>query len=590
MAESGVIREFLVGLSFKIDKGGQQSFVSAIETMTERVVGLATAMSVTAATIGIGISRFASNLEQLYFAAQRTGSSATSLKAFQRTAQDFGASAGDAMGSVENLAQSMRMNPGKVALLESLGVHLKRTKDGTYDATDALMQFGNVMRERGYFKPGHFYMAEQYAQMFGINERTLLALRNGKFNEEYARMQHKLHGHGFQKAARDAHHFMVSLRTLETQLEVFGAQVEDAIQKKLGVNLKHLSAWIEQHGPALASQLVTAAEDLYDATSMIARAVGWLLPKFEWLNRESDGWVGKLAALYTVLRLVGGIQVLKGILGLVGGFRNIASSMAGASADAAGLSAVLLEIVGYLGAIGAGIGAGALLDKWLPHNPLAQFGRRLGSGLYKAMEPRDLTAMNYLTSQGWAPWQAAGIVARLEKESSLDPSAPGDHGAAYGIAQWHADRQAEFERVMRKPIQGSSFMEQLKFLNYELHRDPEYGGRMLEGATTAGQAARIFTKYFERPAHMSQQERVTAVLARSIYSDMERKAPYLAQVQANFARMHGAALAHGGAVVHQHTEITVNGARDASQTAHEIGGEQRRVNADLARNLVTGVR
>lgn len=606
MAESGVIREFLVSLGFKIDQPALENFEQGIHKAGRAAIGLASAVEGMALTVGLGISRFANNLEQLYFAAQRTGSSAVALRAFQRTAQDFGASAGEALGSVEGLAQSMRSNPGNVALLEGLGVHLKRTKDGTYDATDALMQFGNVMRERGYFKPGHFYMAEQYARMLGINERTLLALRNGKFDAEYNRIQGRMKHHGFNKATSDAHRFMDSLRSLETVLQVFGAQVEDAIQKKLGMNLKQLSAWIERHGPTLARQLVTAVTQLMHAARWIGEKLEWLIPKFERLDEDTHGWAGKLVALYAVLRLIGGLEVLSGVMRLSAAFLTLGSRILGVRAAAAGASAI--SAGGVAGALVPGSILGGLagwgLDQAFPNNPLDQFGKWIGTGLEKFRDRRS-RAIDYFTSQGWSPWQAAGIVARLSDESGLLDNAVGDKGKALGLAQWHKARQEEFQRVMGRPLKGSSFAQQLEFTNYELRHDSEYAGKLLADATTARQAARIFTKYFERPANVQAQEAKTAAGAEVIYRKMVAKDPVLSQVQARFAHDHmGATLAAqraarlarmhaaapGGVTLNQHTEVHVAGAGGATETAHEVAGQQRRVNADLVRNFAMPVR
>ncbi len=582
--ESNVIREFLVALGFKLDRPALQNFEQGIHKATRAALGLATAVEGMALTVGLGIARFSSNLEQLYFAAQRTGSSATALKAFQRTAQNFGASAGDALGSVEGLAQAMRMNPGNVGLLEGLGVHLERTKNGSYDATDALVQFGNRMRALGYFKPGEFYMAEQYAGMLGINERTLLALRNGNFNREFARMQREMHGHGFQKAAQDAHRFMVSLRNLETQLEVFGAQVEDAIQRKLGVNLKHLSAWLQQHGPQIAGQLVTAATQLYQVAEWISRAVAWLVPKFESLNRETHGWAGKLLGLYTILRLFGGLEVISGVLRLGAAFGLLGARILGARAAAEGASAI--SAGGLAGAAVPGIGLGILagwgVDKLFPNNWLAEAGRWIGGNLYDATH-RDQTAMNYFTSQGWAPWQAAGIVANLEKESGLAAGATGDNGQAYGIAQWHPDRQAEFARIFGKNIRASSYMDQLAFVNWELRHSQGAAGRLLSHAKTAAAAGSIVSRFYERPAHATQEAQARALTAHRIWHGLVRQAPYLAQVQARY----GAA---GAPTINQETNIHVHASRDALGTARSVSGEQQRVNADMVRNFATAVR
>lgn len=41
--------------------------------------------------------------------------------------------------------------------------------------------------------------------------------------------------------------------------------------------------------------------------------------------------------------------------------------------------------------------------------------------------------------------------------------------------------------------------------------------------------------------------------------------------------------------ISQSTEIHVHGTRDPSATGHEVAGQQRRVNADMARNFSSRV-
>ena len=50
-----------------------------------------------------------------------------------------------------------------------------------------------------------------------------------------------------------------------------------------------------------------------------------------------------------------------------------------------------------------------------------------------------------LQDLGWNQAQATGIAANIQAESNFKPDASGDGGKAYGIAQWHPDRQQEFQ-------------------------------------------------------------------------------------------------------------------------------------------------
>ncbi len=111
MSETSVIKEFLVALGFRTDEAALKNFQSGIDKASKAVFGLAAAIETTAVGVAAGVARWASGLEALYFASIRTGSSAASLKAFDRAAQDFGASAGEALGSVEGLAHAFAREP-----------------------------------------------------------------------------------------------------------------------------------------------------------------------------------------------------------------------------------------------------------------------------------------------------------------------------------------------------------------------------------------------------------------------------------------------------------------------------------------------
>jgi len=119
------------------------------------------------------------------------------------------------------------------------------------------------------------------------------------------------------------------------------------------------------------------------------------------------------------------------------------------------------------------------------------------------------TAFDFFIGQGWTPEQAAGLVANLQAESGqkLDPNIFGDGGAGYGIAQWHGSRQRDFQRVMGKPLKGSSLEDQLKFVQWELEHTEKRAGRMLKNAKSAAEAAAIVDQYYERSSGIHREKR-----------------------------------------------------------------------------------
>lgn len=118
-------------------------------------------------------------------------------------------------------------------------------------------------------------------------------------------------------------------------------------------------------------------------------------------------------------------------------------------------------------------------------------------------------AQSFFESKGWTKEQAAGIVGNLYVESGLKTDAVGDGGQAYGIAQWHPDRQSRFQQVYGKSIRESNFKEQLEFVNWELNNSEKKAGQLLKGAATAEDAAAIVDQYYERSSGAARAQRMT---------------------------------------------------------------------------------
>lgn len=122
-------------------------------------------------------------------------------------------------------------------------------------------------------------------------------------------------------------------------------------------------------------------------------------------------------------------------------------------------------------------------------------------------------------SQGWTREQAIGIVANLQHESNFDERALGDSGKAYGIAQWHPDRQREFKRVFDKDIRDSTYEEQLAFVQHELTTTEQAAGKRLRAAKTAREAGAAVSRYYERPLKTDAEAAARGATAQSIAGD-----------------------------------------------------------------------
>lgn len=113
------------------------------------------------------------------------------------------------------------------------------------------------------------------------------------------------------------------------------------------------------------------------------------------------------------------------------------------------------------------------------------------------------TAMKYFMGQGWSQVQASGIVGNLIAESGMNPTAVGDGGKAFGLAQWHPDRQAHLKMfASNNELDVNDLMTQLKFVQYEMQNRETKAYHDLKRAKTPYEATSAFIGY-ERPAGWS---------------------------------------------------------------------------------------
>lgn len=109
--------------------------------------------------------------------------------------------------------------------------------------------------------------------------------------------------------------------------------------------------------------------------------------------------------------------------------------------------------------------------------------------------------INFFMSKGLTRAQAAGIAGNLVFESGFNPSAVGDHGTSFGIAQWHNGRGTAMKQwTTAHGYSATSFKGQLEYLWYELNHGEHNALSKLRQTSSANAAGMAFCKYFERPA------------------------------------------------------------------------------------------
>lgn len=215
----GVIRDFLVSLGFDTDNTGLAKMKSAMDGIEWKAKALNGALLALATGAVIAVKQTASELDKLYFSSQRIGASVSNINAYGNAIAQLGGSAESAVGTLEALAEKIRNSPGYEGQIKSLGVN-------TRDANGAMRDRVEVMKDlSGVLSKMPAYQANAYANSLGIDQKTLLAMRDQKFianMEKYQKIQKELGMN--DDLAKSGNEFMTEYRDL-TMMTKTGFQV-----------------------------------------------------------------------------------------------------------------------------------------------------------------------------------------------------------------------------------------------------------------------------------------------------------------------------------------------------------------------------
>lgn len=290
---------------------------------------------------------------------------------------------------------------------------------------------------------------------------------------------------------------MTGREEVEKQLDIRGKlgvmtqkQVEDAA--RLTKANSELNLVFTDMGNTIAGELVPAFAEMAEDFVAFYRA------NKDLVDSGLEAFFGALAKnielVSVALVLMGGASALKGLAAL-----RALVGMGGAAAGAAAGSGVAAAAGVSTLTLGLG-GAAALLysSKLNEGEDTELLNNRLRKGGGEAVA----AVVDFFVSKGWSREQAEGIAANLEQESGFKADAKGDGGKAYGLAQWHEDRQSDFAKYAGKDIRQATGAEQLEFIHYELSKGKEKrAGNSLREATSAYDAAAIVSRQYERPAN-----------------------------------------------------------------------------------------
>ena len=281
--QAAVLRDFLVRLGFKIDTASQSRFTAGVAAATKAVARLGAAAIAAAVTVAAATAKMTGALDDLYYASRRTGASANNIKAFGYAVSQMGGDADSATASLEAFARNLRSSPGYFGMLEKLGVQAKDAGGNLRDTVDVLGDVGKALAAMPY------YQANAYAQALGIDERTLMAMREGvgEFSDEYRRILAAT-GTDLDKSAKNAHDAMRAWRTFSAVsglvLSRLGKSILEALQPAMRWFNNNAGKIIQVFGMLgrLARRAGELLGSLGDAIADLGKWLDDIDPKLKW--------------------------------------------------------------------------------------------------------------------------------------------------------------------------------------------------------------------------------------------------------------------------------------------------------------------
>ncbi len=458
--------------------------------------------------------------------AQTLGVAPEKLQALQGAAKLAGLSADDmtnSLGALGNTLQDALYGRNQQAMyaLNQLGITIHKTATGAVDSTRALSDLSAVIQRYN----GQPQVQQRIADQFGIGS-LLPLLRQGpqairRFEDQARRLGYVMGGNALHNSTALAQSFV------ELQMSLIGLRnsISNALFPVLTPMLNNVTQWVAANRQLIAQDVSRWVSEIVQWVRSVDWGAVWrditgVVAEIRSMASGINDAVQSLGGWKTALELAFGAWAL----GKVGMFTLAVLRLARAFGAARVAAAALPAAEAATGAAAAagtaasvatlGLGAGLLL-----YSPTIGQGEQAAlDARQKSLPARQQAALAQLLASGMSPVEASGLVANFTAESALNPSAVGDGGKAYGIGQWHPDRQAQFARLFGLPIQKSNLQQQLAFARWELGNTENGAQQRAAQAKTAADAGSIYSRYYERPANADQEARTRGILAQQIYA------------------------------------------------------------------------
>lgn len=293
------LKDFLISLGFKVDEAGARKFDAVVAGTTLKAIELGVKVEAAALSVVAFTAKIASGLDDLYWASQRTGATVEGIKQIGYAVSQVGGSVDGARGSLENLARFMRNNPGAEGFLNRLGV---QTRDASGNMRDMATIFTGVGQRLSSMP---YYRANQYAQMLGLDENTLMAMRRGigQFSGEYTAMA-KAIDYNADVAAVSSNKFMTSLRSFGLMAGMARDKIGSSLADGLAGSLDRLRRQILENFPKIEGAITGTVKGILWAGEMVGRVIYRLIQLGQGI---SDWWDSLDKQSQQLIELIGAL-------------------------------------------------------------------------------------------------------------------------------------------------------------------------------------------------------------------------------------------------------------------------------------------
>ena len=303
-----VIKSFLVSLGFEVDSAGEKKFDATLVGVTMNALKAGAAIEAVALSVVAYTAKIAVGLDQLYQVSQRTGATVAGLQRLSYAVSQAGGSADAAKASLEGMAAFMRNNPGAEGFMNRLGIQTRDAKGNMRDMATIFTEAGQKLNSMP------FYRARQYAQMLGIDDNTLMAMRRGlgQYGAQYSEMA-KAIGFDADKAAVSSNKFMTSLKAFGTMAGMARDKIGADMAGGLTGSLDRLRKQFLDNFPKIETVITRGVKGIMWLADMVGHLVYRLIDGADQLSK----WWGSLdKSTKEFIELLGALTVALKVLNM----------------------------------------------------------------------------------------------------------------------------------------------------------------------------------------------------------------------------------------------------------------------------------